>query len=288
MNLQFYRTLIAVAELESFSQAAKRLNMTLSAVSMQMKVLERELGVQIFDRAVRPPALTPLGRGIVEEARSVLAAQDKLVDLTQRKDAALQGEYRVGFIATASVRLLPGFLALATRQAPHVRFTVTTGLSESLQRQVADRQLDSAVVTRSDADLPNLTYTNLRTEDLVYALPKGLRGQTIKRCFEQRPFILFTPNSGIGRLVSNHLVSRGSRPVSTMILDSVEAIMECVNANIGFTALPRPDVERYAAKDIEILPMEGKPPTRKIALASAQSGLRDDEVTAMAELFAET
>lgn len=285
MNLQLYKTLIAIAELGSFSQAAKRLNMTLSAVSMQMKVLERDLGVQIFDRAVRPPSLTPMGRGIADSSRRVLAEQDKLIDLTQRKDAVLQGDYRVGFIATASVRLLPGFLAQATKQAPHVTFTVTTGLSESLQRRVADRQLDAAVVTRSDADLPNLTYADLRTEDLVYALPKGLRGQKIERCFQQWPFILFTPNSGIGRLVSNHLVNREFRPASTMILDSVEAIMECVNADIGFTALPRPDVERYAANDVDIVPMGGKSPTRKIALAIAQNTLADEEVSAMAELF---
>jgi len=205
MNLQSYQTLIAIAEQESFSQAAKRLNMTLSAVSMQMKALERDLGVEIFDRSVRPPSLTPMGRGLAEASRRVIDEQKKLVDLTRRQDTVLQGEYRVGFIATASVRLLPHFLVKSAKQVPHVKFTVTTGLSENLQRRVAERQLDAAIVTRSDVDLSSLNYTNLRTEDLVYALPSDLEGQKIKQCFEQRPFILFTPNSGIGRLVSNHL-----------------------------------------------------------------------------------
>jgi len=287
MNLQSYQTLIAIAEQESFSQAAKRLNMTLSAVSMQMKALERDLGVEIFDRSVRPPSLTPMGRGLAEASRRVIDEQKKLVDLTRRQDTVLQGEYRVGFIATASVRLLPHFLVKSAKQVPHVKFTVTTGLSENLQRRVAERQLDAAIVTRSDVDLSSLNYTNLRTEDLVYALPSDLEGQKIKQCFEQRPFILFTPNSGIGRLVSNHLVRRGIKPSDTMILDSVEAIMECVNANIGFTALPRPDVERYAAPAIQIVPMEGKAPTRKTALATAHTALSEEEVSALADLFGE-
>jgi len=285
MNLQFYRTLIAVAELESFSEAAKRRNMTLSSLSMQMKTLERDLGIQIFDRSVRPPCLTPLGRDFVSRSRRVIAEQDALMALTQT-DAALQGEYRIGFIATASVRLLPGFLSNAAENATEARFNVETGLSDALQNKVAKRQLDAAIVTRSDADLPNLTYTNIRSEELVYALPKDLRGQTLKACFAQKPFILFTPNSGIGRLVSNDLVTRRYRPKTTMILDSVEAIMECVNAGIGFTALPRPDVERYGRGGIKIVPTKNKALSREIALATADGAMTAQQMAALADLFA--
>ncbi len=284
MNLQFYKTLIAIAELESFSDAAKHRNMTLSSVSMQMKTLERDLGVQIFDRSVRPPSLTPLGRDIAERSRRIVAEQDGLLALT-RTDAVLQGEYRIGFIATASVRLLPGFLSQAAKNAPETQFRVETGLSDALQNKVAKRQLEAAVVTRSDADLPNLTYTNIRTEELVYALPADLGGQSLDACFKQKPFILFTPNSGIGRLVSNDLVKRRYRPSTTMILDSVEAIMECVNRGIGFTALPRPDVERYKRKTVGIVPAKGRKLEREIALVTAHEGLGAQHVAALADLF---
>ncbi len=284
MNLQFYKTLIAIAELESFSDAAKHRNMTLSSLSMQMKTLERDLGVQIFDRSVRPPSLTPLGRDIAERSRRIVAEQDGLLALT-RTDAVLQGEYRIGFIATASVRLLPGFLSQAAKNASETQFRVETGLSDALQNKVAKRQLEAAVVTRSDADLPNLTYTNIRIEELVYALPAGLNGQTLDACFKQKPFILFTPNSGIGRLVSNDLVRRRYRPTTTMILDSVEAIMECVNMGIGFTALPQPDVERYKRKTVGIIPAKGRKLEREIALVTAHEGLGNKQVDALAELF---
>ena len=284
MNLQFYQTLIAIAELESFSEAAKHRNMTLSSLSMQMKTLERDLGVQIFDRSVRPPSLTPLGRDIAARSRRIVAEQDGLLALT-RTDAVLQGEYRIGFIATASVRLLPGFLSQAAKNAAEARFSVETGLSDALQNKVAKRQLEAAVVTRSDADLPNLTYTNIRTEELVYALPADLSGQSLDACFKQKPFILFTPNSGIGRLVSNDLVTRRYRPTTTMILDSVEAIMECVNMGIGFTALPQPDVERYKRKTVGIVPAKGRKLEREIALVTAHEGLGTQEVAALAELF---
>jgi len=284
MNLQSYRSLIAIAELESFSEVAKRRNMTLSSLSMQMKALERDLGVQIFDRAVRPPCLTPLGRAIAERSRRIVAEQDALIALA-RTDEILQGSYRIGFIATASVRLLPGFLSHAAKSANEAKFKIETGLSDSLQNKVAKRQLDAAVVTRSDADLPNLTYTNIRTEELVYALPEDLEGKTLKACFAHRPFILFTPNSGIGRLVSNDLLTRQYRPATTMILDSVEAIMECVNAGIGFTALPRPDVERYGHKTIRIVKAKGRSLKREIALVTAHGSLADQQVKVLAGLF---
>jgi len=258
--------------------------MTLSSLSMQMKALERDLGVQLFDRSVRPPCLTPLGRDIAVRSRRIVAEQDGLMAMT-RTDAVLQGAYRVGFIATASVRLLPGFLSQAADHAGEAKFNVETGLSDALQNKVAKRQLDAAVVTRSDADLPTLTYTNIRTEELVYALPEDLSGKTLKTCFARRPFILFTPNSGIGRLVSNDLVSRGYRPATTMILDSVEAIMECVNAGIGFTALPRPDVERYGHEAIGIVRAKGRSLKREIALVTAHDSLADQQVAALADLF---
>lgn len=284
MSLNAYRTLIVIAEVASFSRAAKRLNMTLSAVSMQMKVLEQDLDIELFDRAVRPPCLTPLGHRITEHARSVIAEQDKLLAQTRKVDG-LQGTYRIGFIATASVRRLPEFLAKGAKTAPLATFSVETGLSDTLERRVAKRELDAAVVTRSGPDLPNLTYTTIASENLVFALPQDMRDTSVAACFAKRSFILFTPNSGIGRLVSDHLREKGYAPVSMMILDSVEAIMECVNAGIGFTALPRPDVERYAAAGIDVKPLGAHPVARDIVLVTARGSVADRQASALAALF---
>ncbi len=285
MNLESYRTLLAIEELGSFSLVARRQNMTLSAVSMQMKMLEREFDVQIFDRTVRPPHLTPLGRDLAQYARRIISAQDELIALT-RAGGALRGTYRIGFIATASVRLLPGFLARARQQAGAAQFMIETGLSETLQNRVATGQLDAAIVTRSGVDNPKLTYAAIRREDLVYALPARYGGMDIKACMAELPFILFTPNSGIGRLVSKHLATEGYVQRGTMILDSVEAIMECVVAGIGLTILPRPDVERYAKEAVKIVEAGPKPLQREISIATTRGSIAKQQIEAFLDLFA--
>jgi DNA-binding transcriptional LysR family regulator len=156
-------------------------------------------------------------------------------------------------------------------------------LSETLQGRVATGELDAAVITRSGIDDPKLAYSTLRLEDLVYALPAG--HEDVETCMAELPFIQFTPNSGIGRLVSSHLASEGYGERSTMILDSVEAIMECVVAGIGLTILPRPDIERYARKSIKIAGTGPKPLRREISLVTANGGIAHQQVEAFLDLF---
>jgi len=285
MSLQAYRTLSAIAGTGSFSRVAEHLNMTLSAVSMQMKALERDLDVEIFVRSVRPPRLTPLGREIAERAGRITAAQDALVAVT-RGEGPLRGAYRIGFYATASVRLLPGFLARTRDRAPEAQFTIETGLSETLQDRVGAGQLDAAVVTRSGSDNSKLTSSTIRSEELVYALPAGYGAEDVERCMADLAFILFMPYSGIGKLVSSHLASHGLVSRQTMILDSVEASMECVNAGIGLTILPRPDVERYRRKGVTVAETGSASFRREVSLVTAKGSVADGQREEFLALFA--
>lgn len=287
MSLQSYRTLVAIAEVESFSEAAKRLNMTLSAVSMQMKSLEQMLGAAIFDRSVRPPRLTPLGRAIVTKAQEVVTAEEALTLLARGEDE-LRGTYRIGFIATASVRLLPGFLNAARRDAREARFLIETGLSETLRERVAKGQLDAAVITAGTSERLPLETIILRREELVYAIPKGFAETPKAARFAALPFMLFMPHSGIGRLVAAHLDTLGQRGAPSMIFDSVEAIMECVNAGIGFTILPRPDVDRYACEGVQIEMVTPQGLSREIVLVAASGSFHARALGNLAALITGT
>ena len=135
MQTRSLRTLSEIAKVGSFATAAGNLNMTLSALSMQMKSLEAELGVELFDRTFRPPKLTPMGRSICDHAADVLAAEDVLRVACNPVDE-LAGQYRLGFVMTASVRLLPGFLIAARERARRANLRVVTGLSETLEAQM--------------------------------------------------------------------------------------------------------------------------------------------------------
>lgn len=269
MQTRHLKTLVQIAQVGSFATAANQLNMTLSTLSMQMKTLEEELQVSMFDRSHRPPKLTPIGRKIAEKAQIVLNAENALLE-SSHETKGLAGNYRIGFVATASVRLLPLFLKNAKIKAPKANFDLETALSEKLEERVLAGQLDAAILTASKQSEAGLKYDVLREETLFYALPSKTSKLSIEDTAVELPFLQFNPSSGIGKLIANHVrkLTSKSNP-QPIVLDSVEAIMECVNEGLGFTLLAEPDIRRYANETVTIVPTSGKTLSRKLVLATA-------------------
>lgn len=286
MNLRSLETLVEIAELGSFAKTAESLNMTLSTVSMQMKVLEDELGVQLFDRSFRPPKLTPMGRRIAGEAAAVLRASERLHD-SCRLGGDLAGDFHIGFVLTSSIRLLPGFLARARIEAPNATFNVETGLSDDLAGRIASGALDAAVIT--GGNLPRtLDARALTREEMVYCLPAVASSWTIERCMAEIPFIHFMAHTGIGRLIARHLEDAGLLPGTVIVLDSVEAVAECVRAGVGFSILPEPDIRRNADENVVLRSLSDVPVMRELVLAYQKRGALAEKADALAALFKNT
>ena len=284
MQTRALSTLVEISRVGSFAAAAGKLNMTLSAVSMQIKALETDLGVALFDRSFRPPKLTPVGRSVCDRAVGLLSAEDALRAACGPGDR-LVGIYRLGFVMTASVRLLPDFLINARRKAPHAAFEIVSGLSEALEEQIIGGGLDGAVVTASPAKRAVLRYDVLRDEPLVYAVPAASFGRTLAELRAELPFLHFTPSTGIGKLIAG--IVGVSEPVTQrrIVLDSVETIMGCVKKRLGFTLLPRPDVERYAQGQVEILTLNEQGYSRQLVLATSRKSTTGEQAKRMVELF---
>ncbi|MEE9333803.1 MAG: LysR family transcriptional regulator [Granulosicoccaceae bacterium] len=278
MQTRTLKTLIRISKIGSFADAAVQLNMTLSAVSMQMKSLETELGVRIFDRSFRPPKLTPIGILIVKQATTLLSAEEELIQLSNTCDQ-LVGHFRMGFVTTASVQLLPNFLKNAAKWYPEATFTMETGLSETLETKLLNGQLDAVIVTASDQVDSTLSYDHLYHEPLMYAAPGALASFSLKDLVRKKSFLQFAPNTGIGKLISYQIAkihTEKSKPI--IILNNVETIVECVKQNLGFTLLPKYDIQRYADDTIRIFCPKNAQLSREIVLVTTNTGLGRDQI----------
>lgn len=284
MLLRSLRTLVTIEETGSFLKAADRLAMTLSAVSMQMRTLESELKVSLFDRTVRPPMLTPIGKSVVEQARVVLNSRDRLLALCADTEE-LRGDFLIGFVPTASIRLLPNFLINARDRYPNARFSFETALSTELARKVYHRKLDAAVLTRVNDENSKLRLAPILEEEFVFALPPSSQDMTLSECIDEMPFIQFLPQAGVGRILDNYMRRNGLAPKHTIVLDSVEAVVECVNAGVGFTGLIKEDILRYGRKDLKLLPMQGPPLTRELSLVTLRGSEADTYADKLLGLF---
>lgn len=267
MQTRALRTLVEIGRIGSFARAADQLNMTLSAVSMQMKSLENDLGARLFDRTFRPPQLTPVGRAVCDRAERLISLEQDMFRVC-RPGGSLTGTFRIGFVATASVRLLPKFLIRSGRLAPDAQFDVETGLSEDLESRVLSGSLDGAIVTGSSAPDPLLSYQTLREERFVYAAPADYARRTSDELFTLLPFFHFMPQTGIGKVIAKQISQPNLRKGKRIYLDSVEAIMECVNEGLGFALLPEPDVQRYIGARARIVETSGPKTSRTLVFAT--------------------
>ncbi len=131
MSLRAFRTLVAIARYRTFARAGEAIGLTQSAVSLQIKALESEYNVQLFDRSRRQPVLTEAGNILVAQAEQVLAMVDRIPDALS-DEKKLVGRLRVGAIQTALSGPLPDAL-LALRDAhPSLRVHVSAGMSAEL------------------------------------------------------------------------------------------------------------------------------------------------------------
>lgn len=107
MELRHLRYFVAVAEEMSFTRAAARLHMAQPALSVQIRQLEDELGVPLFDRSRRTIALTEGGTVMLAEARRLLGLLDNAVELVRRTGRGAVGRIAIGFVPSASNAALP-------------------------------------------------------------------------------------------------------------------------------------------------------------------------------------
>ncbi len=236
MNLRQLRSLIAIAERGSFTAAAEAMGLSHSAVSLQMKALEEELGVSLIDRSHRPPRLTARGLAMLEHARRMLAIVEEVRGLGA--EAALTGSLAVGVVPTEMVHLLPPALKRLRSRHPRLAIRVRTGLSSELAEAVRRGELDATVVTVPEPAPADLRILEITREPLVVIAPEEVGGREPEALIRENPFIWFSRRTWAGQQIERLLASRGLAPRATMEVDSLEAIESLVAHGLGVSVVP--------------------------------------------------
>lgn len=163
LNLDLLQVFIAVAENSSFTRAASELNRSQSAISMQIKRLEDELGVAVFERAGKNIVLSPEGTVLLGYARRMLKLVDEALEKVTKKRSARN--VRLGCIEDYAARILPKVLFDFWKHYPEVHIEVDTGESCDLLRKLGD-EYDMVLAMH-----PALSNEGrlLRTDPLVWA-----------------------------------------------------------------------------------------------------------------------
>jgi len=146
MNLRDLRYVLAVAETRHFGKAAERCFVSQPTLSGQIKKLEAELGVTLFERTKRSVEVTPIGREVLVHARNMVEQADAIVQLARSHQDPLEGPLRIGAIPTLSPYLMPLILVPLKQRYPQMRLVLSEELTDILLGRLSRHEIDAALI----------------------------------------------------------------------------------------------------------------------------------------------
>ena len=163
--------IVAIDEYRHFATAAEKCFVTQPTLSMQIKKLEDELGVIIFDRSRQPVVPTDLGAKLIEQARMTLSATQRIKEIIQEEQQEVEGTLKIGIIPTLAPYLLPVFIGPYIRKYPAVKVEVEELVSEEIIRRLKRDILDVGLFVTPYHDEKIDERPVFYEEMLVYAHP---------------------------------------------------------------------------------------------------------------------
>jgi len=257
---------VAVAKVGTMVAAAKQLQLTQPAISQVIATLETSLGIQLFDRSVRPPALTLQGTRLLKDAASITDAIGRF-----------HNSVRLG--ATAQLPLLRiGMLnSFATTIGPHVirelrdvaaEWSIDSGFGATRYRTVVDREFDFVITADESPIAAEVRAMPILTEPFLLIVPStyDVRRMSLKKLSEDLDLIRFGRDPHLHSRTDRILQRHGLVPQRRYHLDTAEAVLAMVAVGSGWTILPPLAVFRSIARGegIRALPFPGKPFHRTI------------------------
>ena len=128
--------IVAIDEYRHFATAAEKCFVTQPTLSMQIKKLEDDLGVIIFDRSRQPVVPTDIGAKLVEQARLTLASTERIKEIIREDKQEVEGTLKIGIIPTLAPYLLPIFIGHYIRKYPAIKVEVEELVSEEIIRRI--------------------------------------------------------------------------------------------------------------------------------------------------------
>ncbi|MCW3064493.1 MAG: hypothetical protein JWN32_1665 [Solirubrobacterales bacterium] len=264
MELRHLRYFVAVAEELHFRRAAERLYVAQPAVSEQVRKLEQELGVRLFDRTQRSVSLTGAGRALLEEARRVLRQAEVAIAAARTAYDHATMQLRIGYLPDSLPAALPRALRRLSASAPRVRVDVEAGPALRLIEDLREQRLD-AVITSLPAPTRGLRVTPLGHQRAIAALPAGHPQATgteivLEWLTQERLVVLpRDANPAFHNAVVALCHEAGLSP-SFMEVAGVDLALLAVAAGTGIALLPDSVRERHIAPGIRFLPLDGAEP----------------------------
>ena len=258
MELRQLKTFQTVARLLNFNRAAEVLNYSQSAVSAQIKLLEEELGVPLFDRLGKNVHLTEAGNMLVQYSQKMLDIEKETVAKVSGWEEP-QGSISIRIPQSIATYLLPSVLSEFHQRFPKVGLDISSCAYHTLPQELKTGMVDVAFLLADSIPFAELKAELLRIEPLVLVASPDhyLSKQSAinMRDLTGQAILIPKHDCSYKMLFESILAEEKVDAVTIMELNSIEAIKQCVSKGIGVTMIPMMSVtQEIEQKRLKILP----------------------------------
>jgi DNA-binding transcriptional LysR family regulator len=259
MELRHLRTIVAVAQHRSLTRAGEELFLTQSAISQQIRRLEKELGIEVFRRTSRSVELTTEGKVILGYAQRVLSEVDGMHSELEEITGLLRGQLRIGGVYPTGPYDLFGMLAEFRAAHPGVAVHMVEDTQDGVLEALRADELDCAFTALDpDALGDEFAATLLWEEEIVVALPLGHRLCARPRVTLQElaaeDLIAYRDNSALRRRLERTMAELGLEPRNAFICTEMAAVRGLASKGLGIAVIPR-SVAEQPGPPIELRPI---------------------------------
>jgi DNA-binding transcriptional LysR family regulator len=271
-DLRSLEIFLSVCETGAMSSAARALGLTQPAVSLAVADLERKLGYDLFDRSVRPLAVTLAGGLLRQRASALIAEARQIGPLLRETEHGKLPLIRVGLVDSLARALTAPLAAYLSSKADEV--SILSGLTASHASDLLTRRLDLFLGVDDLSDWSGLERWQLAKEPYVLLLPKGAEiprsVAAMRKLLQSRPLIRFSSRSQTGLEIESHIRRLGLEVPRSFEFDTPYGVASMVAQGLGF-AITTPLCVAEAAisgAGLIVAPLPGPQITRKLTLVA--------------------
>jgi len=246
MELRQLKTLVNILDFGGFAAAGDAIGLTQSAVSLQIKALEEELGSDLFDRSKRPPQPNVKAIALARKSREILRMCSELSEFSEEQ---LSGSLQLGAVPSVQATILPSALKKLRLSHPDLFISIEMGLSDELTRSVYRGVLDAAIISGPTTLSPGMSWHPFVSETLVVITPESCEGDDIVDILQTNPYIRFKRNTWTGELIGNTIKDLNIKVKTVVETDSLDSVWNMVACGMGVSVVPYFSHKNNSARD---------------------------------------
>ncbi|MFT4571620.1 MAG: DNA-binding transcriptional LysR family regulator [Hyphomicrobiaceae bacterium] len=236
MELRSLMTFTAVAETGSFTRAGKKLEISQSAVSQQIRSLEESLGSALFARQARQVTLTQAGNVLLPYARQILRKVEEARAVVSDFEGPGRGRVSIGAGGAICHHVLPSVLSEFSERFGRIEVQVASGFSAETLKHTIDGTIDLGILLLPVAS-SGVVATELGRDELVAIAPPGHPWESLERVrpkdFIDQTLVTYARTTETFRILERFLLEQGVFPMVGMEISDLEAVKKMVSVGLG-------------------------------------------------------